>query len=96
MTRFSPDFLSLADDCLRQFAQTNSDPLSAILTADDLNSFQASYQGFRVRDFPPVKTLTRFMKQVANDTRSCRHALIDEAKDRAAKGNKSSIMSAFG
>ncbi len=90
MNKFSPDFLSLADDCLRQFAQTNSDPLSAILTADDLNSFQASYQGFGVRDFPPVKTLTLFMKQVASDTRSCRHALIDEARDRAAKGNKSS------
>jgi len=88
MTKFSPDFLSLADDCLRQFAQMNSDPLSAILTTDDLSAFQASYQGFRVRDFPPIKTLTLFMKQVASDTKSCRHALIDEARDQVAKGKK--------
>ena len=76
MTKCSPDFLSLADDCLRQFAQTNHDPLSSILTADDLNAFQDSYPGFRAREFPPVKTLTLFMRQVASDTKSCRHALI--------------------
>ncbi len=90
MTKFSPEFLSLANDCLRQFAQTGNDALSAILTPDDLNAFQASYPGFRARDFPPTKTLTLFMKQVASDTKSCRHALIDEARDQAVNGNKPS------
>ncbi len=63
MTKFSPEFLSLANDCLRQFAQTGNDALSSILTPDDLNAFQASYPGFRARDFPPSKTLTLFMSQ---------------------------------
>ena len=90
MTKCSPEFLSLADDCLRQFAQTGNDALSAILTPDDLNAFQAGYPGFRARDFPPIKTLTLFMKQVASDTKSCRHALIDEARDQVVSGNKPS------
>ncbi len=86
MKKCSPEFLSLADDCLRQFAQSDNDPLSAILTAGDLNGFQASYSGFRVRDFPPITTLTLFMRQVGSDTKSCRHALIDEARDQVVKG----------
>ncbi|MGI9283533.1 MAG: hypothetical protein ACR2PX_28470 [Endozoicomonas sp.] len=90
MTKCSPEFQSLADDCLRQFAQTDNGPLSAILTSDDLNAFQTSYLGFRARDFPPIKTLTLFMRQVASDTKSCRHALIDEARDQAVRGNKPS------
>ena len=90
MTKFSPEFLSLADDCLRQFAMTGNDTLSAILTSDDLNAFQASYPGFRARNFPPVKTLTLFMRQVASDTKSCRHALIDEARDQVIRGRKPS------
>ena len=90
MTKCSSEFLSLAGDCLRQFAQTGSDALSSILTSDDLNAFQASYPGFRVRDFPPIKTLTLFMRQVASDTKSCRHALIDEARDQSARGNNPS------
>ena len=90
MTKCSPEFLSLADDSLRQFAQTGSDALSAILTSDDLNAFQASYPGFRARDFPPIKTLTLFMRQVDSDTKSCRHVLIDEARDQIIKGNKPS------
>ena len=40
MTKCSPEFLSLADNCLRQFAQTDNDALSAILTSDDLNAFR--------------------------------------------------------
>ena len=87
MTKCSPEFQSLADDCLRQFAQTGNDELSRILTSDDLNAFQASYPGFRARDFPPIKTLTLFMRQVASDTKSCRHALIDEARDQVVRGN---------
>ena len=90
MTKCSPEFLSLADDCLRQFAQTGNDPLSAILTCDDLNAFQESYPDFRARDFPPIKTLTLFMRQVASDTKSCRHALIDEARDQSISKNKPS------
>ncbi len=49
MNKCSPEFLSLADDCLRQFAQTVNYALSTILSTDDLDAFQASYQGFRVR-----------------------------------------------
>ena len=88
MTKCSPEFLSLTDDCLRQFAQTGNDALSTIITSDDLNAFQACYPSFRVRDFPPIKTLTLFMRQVVSDTKSCRHALIDEARDQVVKGNK--------
>ena len=88
MNKSSPEFLSLAGDCLRQFAQINCDDLSAILTSDDLDTFQNSYTNSRVRDFPPLKTLTLFMRQVASDTKSCRHALIDEARDQAVNGNK--------
>ena len=36
MTKSSPEFLSLADDCLRQFAQTGNDALSTILAPEDL------------------------------------------------------------
>ncbi len=39
MNQSGQEFQSLADDCLRQFAQTESDELSAILTSDDLNVF---------------------------------------------------------
>ena len=90
MNKCSPEFLSLADDCLRQFAQIGSDALSTILTSDDLNAFQAGYPNFRAREYPPIKTLTLFMRQVASDTKSCRHALIDEARDQAVRGNKPS------
>ncbi|KEQ16146.1 hypothetical protein [Endozoicomonas numazuensis] len=90
MTKCSPEFLSLADDCLRQFAQTGNDALSSILTPQHLNAFQASHSGFRARDFPPTKTLTLFMRQVASNTKSCRHALIDEARDQVVRGNKPS------
>lgn len=88
MNKCSQEFLSLADDCLHQFAQTENDEFSSILTSDDLNSFQDCYPGCRVRDFPPIKTLTLFMRQVASDTKSCRHTLIDEARDQVVKGNK--------
>ena len=41
MTKCSPEFLSLADDCLQQFAQIDNDDLSSVLTSDDLSAFQA-------------------------------------------------------
>ncbi len=91
MNKCSQEFLSLADDCLNQFAQTENDEFSSILTSDDLNSFQDCYPGCRVRGFPPIKTLTLFMRQVASDTKSCRHALIDEARDQLVKGNKKKV-----
>ncbi|WP_257266229.1 hypothetical protein [Endozoicomonas sp. ONNA2] len=28
------------------------------------------------------------MRQVASDTKSCRHALIDEARDQVVRGNE--------
>ncbi len=90
MNKCSSEYLSVADDCLRQFAQTDNDDLSAVLTSENLIEFQDSYPNSRVRIFPPIKTLTLFMKQVASDTKSCRHALIDEAKDQVAAGNKPS------
>ena len=90
MSKYSPEFQLLAEDGLCQFAQTGNDALSAILTSDDLNAFQASHTGFRARDFPPIKTLILFMKQVASDSKSCRHTLIDEAINQVAKGNKPS------
>ncbi len=90
MTKCSPEFLSLVDDCLQQFAQIDNDDLSSVLSSDDLSAFQAHYPNSRSRDFPPVKTLTLFMRQVASDTKSCRHALIDEARDQAAMDRKPS------
>jgi hypothetical protein len=91
MNKCSQEFLSLADECLHQFAQTESDEFSSILTSDDLDSFQDCYPGCRVRDFPPIKTLTLFMRQVASDTKSCRHALIDEARDQVVKGCRNKV-----
>lgn len=88
MNQSSQAFQFLSDDCLRQFVQTESDELSAILTSDDLNAFLVSYPGIRVRNFPPVKTLILLMRQVASDAKSCRHALIDEARDQPVKGNR--------
>ena len=90
MTKCSPEFLSLADGCLQQFAQIDNDDLSSVLSSDDLSAFQAHYPNSRSRDFPPVKTLTLFMRQVASDAKSCRHALIDEARDQAAMDRKPS------
>ena len=90
MTQCSSKSLSLADDCLRQFAQTDSDDLSSVLSSDDLSAFQAHYPNFRNRDFPPVKTLILFMRQVASDTKLCRHVLIDEASDQAAMDKRPS------
>ncbi len=42
MNKCSREFLSLPDDCLRQFAQTESNELSSVLTSNDLTPFQAS------------------------------------------------------
>ncbi|MCW7554417.1 hypothetical protein NX722_17675 [Endozoicomonas gorgoniicola] len=36
MTKFSPEYLSLADDLRRQYALTGDEGLSDILTSEDL------------------------------------------------------------
>ena len=57
MTKFSPEYLCLADELLNQYALTQDDQLSGILTKENLDHFQSQYTGGRVRDFPPLKTL---------------------------------------
>ena len=84
MTKFSPEYLSLADELLRQYALTGCDKLSNILTKENLESFQSQYAGGRVRDFPPLKTLGLFMHQVTSENKSCRNALIADARDQIA------------
>lgn len=69
---------------LHKLAQTDNDDLSSVLSSDDLSTFPTRYPNSRSSDFPPVKTLTLFMRQVASDTKACRHALIDNARDQTA------------
>lgn len=68
-------------------AQCADDPLSTILTADDLQSFQERCTG-RVRHYPAVKTLSLFIRQVTSEDKSCRNALINDAADQVALKNK--------
>ena len=84
MTKLSPEYLNLADNLLKQFAQEQSDSLSTVLNKDDIDRFQAQYTGSRVRRFPPVKTLALFMHQVASSNHSCRNTLIADARDQIA------------
>ena len=88
MTKFSPEYLNPADDLLKQFALTGDDSLSAILNKNNIATFQTQYAGGRVRRFPPVKTLTLFMHQVASCNKSCRNTLIASAsaRDQIATG----------
>ena len=86
MTKFSPEYLNLADDLLKQFALAGDDSLSAILNKNNIATFQTQYAGGRVRRFPPVKTLTLFMHQVASCNKSCRNTLIASARDQIATG----------
>ena len=88
MTKSSPEYLSLADDLLKQFAQTEEGDLSAILTQENLGHFQSQYTGGRVRRFPPLKTLTLFMHQVASENKSCRNTLISNARDQIVQERK--------
>lgn len=88
MNKSSPEYLNLADDLLKQFAQTEEGDLSAILTKENLTHFQSQYTGGRVKHFPPLKTLTLFMHQVASENKSCRYTLISDARDQIAKEQK--------
>lgn len=87
MTKHSQELSTVADELLHQFAQTAEDDLSAILTTQDLEDFQKKITK-RERKYPACKTLTLFMKQVASETKSCRNALIDDARDQIALGKK--------
>ena len=62
--------------CQRLLPLTTSTPFKPVIRALEPETFLQS------------KTLTLFMRQVASDTKSCRHALIDEARDQVVKGNK--------
>ncbi len=76
-----------ASKLLRQFAQTEDDALSELLTTKDLEDFeQQSTQ--RNRKYPACTTISIFMKQVANENKSCRSALIAHASDQIALGNE--------
>ena len=76
-----------AQNCLHQMAQCADDPLSTILTEDDLLNFQQRCTD-RVRNYPAVKTLSLFLRQVASEEKSCRKALIADAADQTALNNK--------
>ena len=77
--------LDSASELLRQFAQTEEDPFSTILTIQNLEDFQKQSTK-RSRKYPACKTLSIFMKQVASENKSCRSALISDAKDQIALG----------
>ncbi|WP_067585224.1 hypothetical protein [Endozoicomonas ascidiicola] len=87
MTKHNQEMSAVADELLRQFAQTAEDDLSAILTTQDLADFQKKITK-RERKYPACKTLSLFMKQVASDTKSCRNVLIDDARDQVALGKE--------
>ena len=55
--------LDSASELLRQFAQTEEDPFSTILTIQNLEDFQKQSTK-RSRKYPACKTLSIFMKQV--------------------------------
>ena len=61
MTKPSPKYLSLADELISQYALIQDDHLFDILTRENLEHFQSQYSGDRVRDFPPLKTLSLFI-----------------------------------
>ncbi len=88
MTKFSPEYFNLAGDVLKQYAQTGDDNLSSVLTQDNLENFKSQYIGGRVRNYPPSKTLSLFMQQVAGENKSCRNTLISDARDQIAMGKK--------
>ena len=87
MIKRNQEIITFADELLRQFAQTAEDDLSAILTAQDLSDFEEKITK-RKRKYPATKTLSLFMKQIASETKSCRSALIDDARDQIALGKK--------
>ena len=69
-----------ASQLLRQFGQTESDVLPPLLTPENLDDFEKQSTQ-RNRKYPACTTLSIFMKQVANENKSCRSALIAHASD---------------
>ncbi|MTI14178.1 hypothetical protein [Sansalvadorimonas verongulae] len=61
--------------------------MSTVLTEDDLLDFQKHCKG-RVRDYPAVKTLFLFLRQVVSENKSCRKTLIADAADQTILNNK--------
>ena len=57
MKNSSAILINHAENCLHQMAQGADDPLSAVLSADDLLMFQQRCT-VRVRNYPAVKTLS--------------------------------------
>ena len=49
MTKFSPEYLNLADDLLKQFALAGDDSLCTILNKNNIATLQTQYTGGRVR-----------------------------------------------
>ena len=87
MKNSSAILIKYAQNCLHQMAQGAGDPLSSVLTGDDLLSFQQRCTG-RIRNYPTVKTLSLFVRQVTNEDKSCRNALIADAAEQAALKSK--------
>ena len=67
--------------------QEADDPLSSVLTESDLLGFQNHGTG-RVRNYPAVKTLSLFIRQVISEDKSCRNILIADVADQTALKNK--------
>ena len=87
MNATTRQLLNDAPELLRQFAQTEEDELSSILTQLDLEVFH-NENTKRVRKYPACHTLSIFMKQVASENKSCRSALIGDARDNIAVGRE--------
>ncbi|MFK0570005.1 hypothetical protein [Endozoicomonas sp.] len=87
MNKSSPEYLRLANDCRNQFAQASDAEHSSILRSEDIDGFQDQHPG-RARNYPAVKTLTLFIRQVSNDDKSCCKVLIQDSADQLALGQK--------
>ena len=75
-----------AENYLHQMAQGADDPLSAVLSTDDLLMFQQLCT--RVRNYPAVQTLFLFLRQAISADKSCPNALIADVADQTALQNK--------
>ena len=53
MNKSGPEYLKLADQCLKQFAQTSEDALASLLSTEILNAFEKKSTS-RVRNYPAL------------------------------------------
>ncbi|MCL6272166.1 hypothetical protein M3P05_19785 [Sansalvadorimonas sp. 2012CJ34-2] len=86
MKNSSATLREYTQNCLHQMAQCADEPLSTVLTEEDLLNFQQRGTG-RVRNYPAEKTLSLFLRQVASEEKSCRKVLIADAADQTALNN---------